>query len=504
MVDRPGMVWAWRRAAWWGRVLGVMAIVTPSMACSKSAPRFATPTSAQEAGSVQASTGLGPTQPPRGGAPGDCPSSGAGFVDIQGAGYRKVSYRPAKASAASCPSGLSGCVPMSVVDAPCPRTKEAWVWTGRRIVVYGGHAVDGTVLNSGASFDPVANRWESIATAGAPPPQLDAIVLGLPDGLVVWGAQGGGIYDFTQARWTEMPTEGAPPKGRFAAVIGGRLLVFVGKNSIEIDDAGWLYDPQARRWSRQAAFPLSPRALFGTAISREAILVWGGADERNWDRVFRDGAIYDPLTNRWRMLPQGGAPSGRYAPKIKAVPGGMFIVSAGKANRKDDASGERAFDGKRWTTVPASMPDLEFPDGRRFTHGGPDHVLGPAYGSIFANTEYDDPSGTSIPEKHQLDARRSDRQMLGWIGDELLIGDPSFDELYRVTLGGWEPLPLVGIERGRTYRVAWIGDRLVAWGGFRVLDQRDGAYSTGGDAVFPESIEVHGLYTDGFVWAPQG
>ena len=70
--------------------------------------------------------------------------------------------------------------------APSPRYLHAAVWTGSRMIVWGGSD------STGGRYDPVGNGWSSTTTAGAPPTggQLTAVWTGSK--MIVWG---GGFLD---------------------------------------------------------------------------------------------------------------------------------------------------------------------------------------------------------------------------------------------------------------------------------------------------------------------
>lgn len=58
---------------------------------------------------------------------------------------------------------------ISTVNAPTARINHTAIWIGTKMIIYGGKLVDGTITNTGAVYDPVADVWTNITTAGAPP-----------------------------------------------------------------------------------------------------------------------------------------------------------------------------------------------------------------------------------------------------------------------------------------------------------------------------------------------
>src|SRR5207244_762484 len=60
--------------------------------------------------------------------------------------------------------------PMATAGAPSPRQDHTAVWTGSRMIVWGGTVAESPpVTATGASFDPAHQTWTATSTTGAPP-----------------------------------------------------------------------------------------------------------------------------------------------------------------------------------------------------------------------------------------------------------------------------------------------------------------------------------------------
>jgi hypothetical protein len=57
---------------------------------------------------------------------------------------------------------------ISVSGSPTPRTEGASVWTGSKLFVWGGIAIDGLPIDSGALYDPATDAWTAVPQANAP------------------------------------------------------------------------------------------------------------------------------------------------------------------------------------------------------------------------------------------------------------------------------------------------------------------------------------------------
>ena len=93
----------------------------------------------------------------------------------------------------------------SLVNAPSARQGQAAVWTGSRMIVWSGRnydpdAIITTEFSDGGSFDPVANAWTPISTVNAPTPRTDGVAVWTGSKMVVWG----GVYEDPSQNTTDL------------------------------------------------------------------------------------------------------------------------------------------------------------------------------------------------------------------------------------------------------------------------------------------------------------
>jgi N-acetylneuraminic acid mutarotase len=189
--------------------------------------------------------------------------------------------------------------------APTARAGQVAVWTGSRMIVWGGWA-SGTGLQSGALYDPVTNTWAPTTTVGAPTARDSPAAVWTGSRMIVWGGADdagecntGEIYDPETDTWTAMTTVGAPsPRSEATAVwTGSRMIVWGGLyrdgSSIVTVDTGGIYDPVADQWTAMtmAGVP-SPRAYHTAIWTGSKMVVWGG-DPYTSSRSLDTGGIYD-------------------------------------------------------------------------------------------------------------------------------------------------------------------------------------------------------------------
>lgn len=165
--------------------------------------------------------------------------------------------------------------------APGMRAHYVLADTGTHAIIWGGNAyVDGqyTSRNDGALLNLRTGRWAPMTTRNAPSPRAYASAVWTGKKLIVWGGTDGanlrtdgGVYDPATNTWSPITNKGAPP-GRYRPIAlwtGSRLLITAGQTqhgNTGLGDA-FLYDPKTDTWSE---VPNAP-ALLG---------------QRNWIRAF--------------------------------------------------------------------------------------------------------------------------------------------------------------------------------------------------------------------------
>ena len=230
----------------------------------------------------------------------------------------------------------------TTTGAPSTRILFSSEWTGKEFIIWGGLTFwGGTALNTGARYDPAADSWAPMSTTGAPSARFAHTAVWTGTRMIVWGGDGGGFsytntgaaYDPATDTWNGTTTlTGAPPaRGYHAAVwTGTRMIVWGGENPGKFD-TGALYDPAANAWTGTTTLTgaLSARSHLSAVWTGREMILWGGG---SGGPHLDTGARYNPATDTWTgALPSTGAPAAR-ASHVMAWSGTQMIVWGGESN----------------------------------------------------------------------------------------------------------------------------------------------------------------------------
>lgn len=221
----------------------------------------------------------------------------------------------------------TGCTPdtwtaIQSAGAPSPREAHTAVWTGAEMIVWGGfNAATQLDTNTGSRYTPATNNWNPTSTTGAPDPRDTHTAVWTGTKMVVWGGGNevfvpkdtGGRYDPTTNTWA--PTaSGAPSAREYHTAIwsGSKMVVWGGWDGTRDIDTGGRYDPVADSWLTTARGGSSPSGRDGhTAVwSGSRMIVWGGEDDNALAQ--NTGGRYDPAGNAWSATATTNAPAARW------------------------------------------------------------------------------------------------------------------------------------------------------------------------------------------------
>jgi len=263
--------------------------------------------------------------------------------------------------------------PMSEVGSPLSRTNHSLVWTGSKMIVWGGaHTTSsnltmftgatGYPLNDGGIYDPETDTWRTVGTSNAPTARFNHVAVWTGTKMLVWGGttnwgnfysdtKTGGLYDPLTDTWTAMSTVNAPSERLFPQVAwtGSELIVWGGCRvySLWATDCrgdGAIYNPTTNSW-RTISPVNAPSIRDGSrgVWTGSQLIIWGGyintmnltglSTTSGTTTMYNTGYAYDPLTNAWSVLPvDSNTPTARAYALIAWTGSKMIVWGGGKYN----------------------------------------------------------------------------------------------------------------------------------------------------------------------------
>jgi len=361
---------------------------------------------------------------------------------------------------------------MSVTGAPSPRRKHAAVWTGSRMLVWGGESNVGET-NTGGSYDPATDSWSSMSVAGAPSARSGATAVWTGSEMIVWGGHlayeavgTGGRYNPQTGTWAPVSTVAAPaPRFEHVSVwTGTSMVVWGGVDENGPVGGGGRYNPQTNAWAPiQAASPPSPRGAPTAVWTGSRMIVWGGYDWAT-SHALNTGGRYDPVADSWLPTSTGGTEGRRGHSAVWT--GTLMVVWGG------------GFGGWRYdptTDTWTSVSEVNHPSSLGL-HSGVwtgDRMI--VWGGSITSTGalYDPVADSWTPMLLNSVPSERTSETAVWTGNQLIIwgGEYGGNELrsgsrYDPLLDAWSPTTTVGAPSARARHTAvWTGDEMIIFGG---------------------------------------
>jgi N-acetylneuraminic acid mutarotase len=201
----------------------------------------------------------------------------------------------------------------SLSNAPSPRSGCPSVWSGSQMIVWGGGSFVSTVftlISDGKMYNPTTNSWTSMTPINSPSARYSHTAVWTGSKMIVWGGltsigatNTGGIYDPATDAWTATSTVGAPPFGVYghsAIWTGTKMIVFGGNTGAGVTDQSYIYDLATNSWSSVSNINRPQGRQAHTAVwTGEKMIVFGGSGPSS----LSNGGVYDLATNTWDANP---------------------------------------------------------------------------------------------------------------------------------------------------------------------------------------------------------
>lgn len=208
----------------------------------------------------------------------------------------------------------------SGAGTPSGRDRHTAVWTGTQMIIWGGETVSGpNALNDGARYDPSHDAWLPTSQAKAcPEPRLAHSAVWTGSRMIVWGGfamnqvyyNDGASYDPSTDSWSTIAASPSDltQRGNHTAVWTGRVMIIWGGGGIpHAENTGGCYDPAVGRWTLTSVGDGCPHGRFDHSAvwTGSRMIVWGGTWWDNGTHIRNDGGLFDPVANTWESMSIG-------------------------------------------------------------------------------------------------------------------------------------------------------------------------------------------------------
>jgi uncharacterized protein (DUF2141 family) len=367
----------------------------------------------------------------------------------------------------------------STAGAPSARAYHVGVWTGSRMIVWGGFFEPVTYANTGGTYDPVGDAWGATSSAGVCPARAYHTAVSTGSKMVVWGGltsagylNTGGVYDSATDGWTATSTTGAPSVRREHTAVwtGSKMIVWGGMYSSYLNTGG-VYDPVADTWTPTSTAGAPSARHNHTAVwTGSKMIVWGGQSVSGDSNT---GGVYDPATDTWTATSTTGAPSARFY--HTAVWTGSAMIVWGGGGGGSLATGG-VYDPATDTWTATSMTGA--PSARLYHTAvwtGSTMIVWGGYGDSYLGTGgvYDPATDTWTATSTTASPAGRIYHTAVWTGTKMIVwggdngGALNTGGVYSPATDTWTASSTNGAPSARYYHTAvWAGPKMVVLGGY--------------------------------------
>jgi N-acetylneuraminic acid mutarotase len=202
---------------------------------------------------------------------------------------------------------------ISVASAPVGRHGHSTVWDAAadRMLVWGGSTAGSAsnepsaFTNTGGIYNAVTNTWTAITTTAAPVARYNHSGVWTGTRMIVWGGKDGSTYynngsSYNPATntWTAIAAAPISLRAGHACVwTGTRMVIWGGENGTNALNDGAMYDPVSNTWSMISATN-APVGISDAGVvwtGSEMIITGGNLNSFTSSRIYQ----YHPGTNTW-------------------------------------------------------------------------------------------------------------------------------------------------------------------------------------------------------------
>ncbi|TET31757.1 MAG: hypothetical protein E3J72_21665 [Planctomycetota bacterium] len=224
-------------------------------------------------------------------------------------------------------TGVGSWLPTSTADnCPSPRWDHTAVWTGSKMIVWGGMDDNGKRLNTGGIYDPETDSWLQVSTGiDCPSPRSLHTAVWAGSKMVIWGGLfqdngnsiilgNGSVYDPETNSWFATSINGDCPSPRFSHIAvstGSQMIIWGGVGNQSQFNDGAVFDPNLNTWTKINNGNECPSARYvHTGVwTGTDMIIWGGIAGGSSTHT---GAVYNPGNDSWSSTSESNGPRLRW------------------------------------------------------------------------------------------------------------------------------------------------------------------------------------------------
>ena len=381
-------------------------------------------------------------------------------------------------------------VATTIVNVPSRRYGHTAVWTGDEMIVWGGidFGIPPPYFNTGGRYNPITDSWIATSTTQAPSGRFRHTAVWSGSKMIVWGGAGqtgilntGGRYcvrspvpcvgrcsptprprPSPHQRPTPPPSidgtwtiTGSLNTGRFlhtaTLLPSGLVLVVGGNDPVYTTQSAELYDPATGSWTSTGSLSTARFLHTATLLANGKVLVAGG---NFGNGTVASAELYDPATGTWTFT--GSLNTAREEHTATWLPGGKVLVAAGRGSNGFSFATAELYDplSGTWTATGdlSTARNLQtatlLPNGKVLVAGGVDN----SFNGTASAELYDPANGTWTVTGNLNTARAGHTATLLPNGMTLVTGGGGSSlpttELYDSASGTWTVTGSLNRARG--------------------------------------------------------
>jgi hypothetical protein len=189
----------------------------------------------------------------------------------------------------------------------------ASVWTGQQMIIRGTRWSMQGMRRVTFAYSPAANSWVMLPRGPKPPVSEGQDVAAWTGSRMLLIGPTSAAYNPAAGAWRLIPRWGLNgPPSSIAAWTGHEAIVWGGTCCAGTTRSGALFNPVTNTWRTIPDAPFQSRAGVEGAWTGKELVLAGGWAGHGAGGGFKDGAAYNPATNKWRPIPlmprrEGGA-----------------------------------------------------------------------------------------------------------------------------------------------------------------------------------------------------